>query len=1187
MLFLEKLVLILTPDDQKLPQDHTKKSKRMKRVVEKVKDIVEICPFTHLHDFSADPALTLAGYHFTDITADLMSKWVDRVAAVRAGQGGAFALAGFRGVGKSHFISVLAAIVSRPELRSRIRDQHVASSAERLSRRHGQVGFVRRGSGATLLEEVKTAVGDILETNPAELSASLYGLLLKASEKAGDVPFVLLFDTAMGRDSRVSRDDGAMLSEIAEAAKALGIFVGVALDDDISGADGPNASISANFTIDYLDQEHLYKIVDSVIFTKYSQKRTVLHEIYEDYRLEMPAFRWSEQRFTSLYPLHPATVEIAPLIRLYIQDFGLLGFAAEAGVKILGRPANSLIGIDEVFDSVESKLRASSDLSEAFAAFDRLEREVVTKFPVQFRHPAKLILKGLLVLSLNGDGVSASEISASMMISDGQGLDITSLLDAFSEALPEAVAKVEREGLTPKYAFRLTAKLDLEGLLAEAVKAVPENVIWRQLAAQTAEKFMDYDTSSGSTACVIEWRGAIRRGELIWPPNEDADETSRERKENPDWTIEVKPEAEEAASSNEGETIQWRLAKLTADEKNSLRRNYLLQNDVSIREKMGESLSTAMHVNSLAVEKIWQRVFLQDASLIIGAVNLKFTEEARVAYSLSQLMTVMLAPIFEVQYPAHPQLGDQLGHKQAAGLISNFFGGSEVNSSETQKLAEAFAYPLGLAVKLNGTYVPVPAEQLLRSDIVRIGFAGADLEAMIPLNEISMRLQATPLGLTRDSQHLILAALVAQKQFEFITSNGNRINHRSLDLQIIWDDIIGVARPLEEAYSSERLLSWAKIITGNAGLRSIDRNEDRLLIIDSLSGWLSGWNESRTLAKFDELPDEHLNAGIWRTAANLRKSFGAMAGIIDALAKNDLSLDKCLQSIADLFSDSESEYENKKGDLRVLREFTSGVSRRSEISTYLSLCEDTGEVELESVRQSLLDAINSLQFGSATLDVGKLDSDWKDFRDAYTEFYVAKHDSVMGSGATADDLRKLLSSDEWVIFETFSSIEWLSDGSFMAAKSIIREMRQLYCGSNIRSSLISKPFCGCSFSLTENERLIELPTLLRSTVESGIEEFRSRFIQNSRAILDRSDSDAMRTSVKAILDRISATQEFPILTSQEIRVLKIASEKIDRVSDAFTNAPFSKTNVTGEHADNINPWEQEVKEVEDFVNTKI
>ena len=418
----------------------------MKRVVEKVKDIVEICPFTHLHDFSADPALTLAGYHFTDITADLMSKWVDRVAAVRAGQGGAFALAGFRGVGKSHFISVLAAIVSRPELRSRIRDQHVASSAERLSRRHGQVGFVRRGSGATLLEEVKTAVGDILETNPAELSDSLYGLLLKASEKAGDVPFVLLFDTAIGRDSRVSRDDGAMLSEIAEAAKALGIFVGVALDDDISGADGPNASISANFTIDYLDQEHLYKIVDSVIFTKYSQKRTVLHEIYEDYRSEMPAFRWSEQRFTSLYPLHPATVEIAPLIRLYIQDFGLLGFAAEAGVKILGRPANSLIGIDEVFDSVESKLRASSDLSEAFAGFDRLEREVVTKFPVQFRHPAKLILKGLFVLSLNGDGVSASEISASMMISDGQGLDITSLLDAFSEALPEAVAKVEREG---------------------------------------------------------------------------------------------------------------------------------------------------------------------------------------------------------------------------------------------------------------------------------------------------------------------------------------------------------------------------------------------------------------------------------------------------------------------------------------------------------------------------------------------------------------------------------------------------------------------------------------------------------------------------------------------------------------------------------------------------------------------
>src|SRR5258708_2972538 len=103
----------------------------MKSITEKVKDIVDVRSFTSLPDFAADPAMTLAGYHFTDITADLMAKWIDRVSTVKAGQGAALALAGFRGVGKSHFIAVVAAVVSRPELRGRIADQHVLSTAER------------------------------------------------------------------------------------------------------------------------------------------------------------------------------------------------------------------------------------------------------------------------------------------------------------------------------------------------------------------------------------------------------------------------------------------------------------------------------------------------------------------------------------------------------------------------------------------------------------------------------------------------------------------------------------------------------------------------------------------------------------------------------------------------------------------------------------------------------------------------------------------------------------------------------------------------------------------------------------------------------------------------------------------------------------------------------------------------
>ncbi|MCA1482069.1 hypothetical protein, partial [Bradyrhizobium sp. NBAIM08] len=127
---------------------------------------------------------------------------------------------------------------------------------------------------------------------------------------------------------------------------------------------------------------------------------------YEYFREVMPTFRWSEQKFTSLYPLHPAIVDVAPFVRLYVNDFALLSFAAEAGERILGRPANSLIALDEVFDSAENELRKVEDLKEAFEAYDRLNTDVVAKIPVMQRLQAKLILKALLVLSLEGQGTT-------------------------------------------------------------------------------------------------------------------------------------------------------------------------------------------------------------------------------------------------------------------------------------------------------------------------------------------------------------------------------------------------------------------------------------------------------------------------------------------------------------------------------------------------------------------------------------------------------------------------------------------------------------------------------------------------------------------------------------------------------------------------------------------------------------
>lgn len=1115
----------------------------MNRISEKVKDIVEVRPWTHLSDFAADPGLTLAGYHFTDITAELMAKWIDRVADVGAGRGGAFALAGFRGVGKSHFLAALGSIIAQPELRSRIADAHVAASAERLSRKHGTVVRVRRGSDSTLLEELRRAIADVVGVNAATLSESLNDLLLKGVEKAGELPMVVLIDTALGRDAHVSRDDGQFLSQIAEAAKTLGVFVGVALDDDIAGADGANSSISASFGIDYLDQEHLYKIVDAHIFSKHSQKLSVLQELYQDYRNQLPGFRWSEQRFTSLYPLHPAILENAPIIRLYVHDFALLGFASEAGVKILGRPANSLIGLDEVFDNVERKLRAVTELTDAFAAFDKIETEVIAKMPVHSRLRAKLLLKGLFTLSLNGQGATAAEIAAAMTIfSDAQTqvIGIDELLESFAAALPEVIQRSGTDDAAPKYLFKLSAKDDRDKMLEAAISEVSGEAVWSTLARLTGEKFSDAGaTADGLEKSLfsIEWRRAIRRCSIEWPSS-----VNDGRATNGDLRIVVNEQISGLPSAAVAEdSLTWNLASLSKEEADTVIRFHLLQNHAVVRESYGERIATAMHIHSIAVEKIWQRIFLCDAVLIDAEVEYRFDEGAQGAHNLAHLFSATLGPILASRCPLHPEFSRSLDGRNSSALISDFFGGGDPSSNETQRLAEDFAVPLGLAVKSGEVLIPAPTSSLMDLGIVQLVLTDHQSDATISLEEISSRLLSSPFGLTREAQQIVLAALVAQRQFEFVTSSGNRINHRSLDLSIIWDDIVGIAKPLADEYSAERLIAWAKLITGNSAIVSLERSEDRLLIIDSLSTWLSGWRENYTLAGFDELPDANLNATIWKTAASVRRAFEAMAAAIENLIENGASLDQCLHTIADLFADSEEDFTKKNADLRTIRNWTANASEYNAVSKYLLQCPVTGNRDVEAARQDALELLESRDAA------GKFLESLQSFKNVYTEYYRERHDAAMSERA---GLAEALQSDSWLAFESFSSLPQIARRYEMAANKLIREARNGACKADVAAELSEQPHCVCGFDPRDAMADAFSGRLSRIT-DTALKFFADSLTAEPKALTaildelapDKEDRE-LRANVGQVLEDVAATGFVPFLAAAEIRLIKLAATRL-------------------------------------------
>ncbi len=1134
----------------------------MKRIEEKVKDIVEVRSHGSLVNFGVDPAQTVSGYHFTDVTADMMSKWLNRIGNVSSGKGAATALAGFRGVGKSHFLATLGALLAQPELRTRISDPLVGSTAHGLARRQFPVAFIRRGTHPTLIEELKYAISPIVGIEPGNLNDSITELLIQATSSTGDTPLVLLIDTAFERSERVSRDDGAVLAEIAETVKSLGAFVGIALDDDIAGADGANSAITKSFLIDYLDQEHLYKIVDSHIFPKHQRMRGVLHDIYDYYRQVVPGFRWSEQRFTSLYPLHPSIMEIAPFVRLYLHEFALLGFASEAGARIMGRPANSLIAPDEVFDNVEKNIRAVGSLKDVFAAFDKLNETVVSNTPVMKRLQAKLILKGLFLFSLNDDGATASEIGASMLIFDEANpesaiKEVEAMLTAFAEAVPGDISvSIDNTG-DPRFGFKLSGKDDLKSALALATKNISEADVNFALKRLMAERFNDCDFGaevdgvgqSSATDCYVLWRGGNRKGRVFWNnPTEEVPNVPLSSEYDWKAVIEVGRDGKpRIADPGEIPVILWSPAGLTSEENETIRRLCVLQRDPNVRSEFKDHITSAVQAHTVAAEKVFQRAFLNDGQLRIEDFEYNLTEEARNAQSLSQLTTIMLESLFEGRFPMHPYFSQTIRMREVSSLVADFFSGARPNLEENQWLAATYALPLGLVVKNGDHFSPVNAEALKELPLIARALKVVDsMGESASLESVFKDVGSPPYGLVREAGYLMLSAMVGQQLIEFVTESGNRISRRSLDLKIIWEDIVAVARPVAPTYSNNRLLWWAGQITQTSNFRSLDSAEDRSPILSALEEWLMEWERKSIAKRFDELDDDRLNARIWRLAMVSTRSFDSVAEAIQSMVLNNSTLEDCLQRIADIFSDSDAEYAKRHTDAMNVEEFVAGASTRAEAANYLALCEYTGDRNVDRLHRDLLTMIDdSFSFQNSTSN-DVLNSRWQQFQLSYADFYAESHSHAANSTELREKLGEILKTDIWWEFENLSTMQGFDQRFWSEARHLIQNLTRATCSHDVVEALKITPYCGCSFILSDAATDETLPEDLWITINQGIVSYRNTLVQRKSEIvdvpvdrIDPSDSE-LQDATRTIGKTLQPAGKIARLSDGEIRLIRMA-----------------------------------------------
>lgn len=1191
----------------------------MKRAQDKIKDFVEPQVFDEVQNYASDPVRSLAAYHFTDVTSDLLARWLDALSDLPRARGAARALAGLRGVGKSHTLTVFGALAAYPELRHTITEAHVGTSARRLLSRRYIVARVERGTRETLMEEVSAALAKVFGGDETEWDHGP-SIVLAMAARMTEAPLVLLVDTAFGREGRVKRDDGPLLSELAQATEHVNAFIALALDDDIAGADGANVALSGSFQIDYLDPEHLYRIVDTHLFHKNAQARAALHDLYLTLRAAVPGFNWSEPRFTSIYPMHPLVADVAPAVRLYVPTFGFLPFAAAAGARATNRPALSLVVLDEVFDRAEYDLRKAEDLKEAFTAYDDLATRAVSQFPMMQRLQAKLILKGLFILSLDGRGATARELGAALLIYDEKQPALAvervgEMLARFAAAAQPDALRATEEGGEMRYRFRISASSGFNAALAEMVEQTPADTATLSLLLRTIARarFEDWpfqtetaeperksgeaatgaqaDAQANAVDFDIIWRGTVRRGRVSWqtpgttvapplvsPSATAADNSSAAAETDCDWELAilsplmVKDEAM-ADSGADGSVVDnaakanaaalclppnhpafavWQPAALADEEKETLHRLLALRRDQSLFAQFGETVRAAERTHAALAERLWSNAYLDRGQLLLGGSTQAFTNEARAAATFRVALAEMLAPIFAARYPLHPEFSQTLSETEVARLVNGLFGGANQQEASVQELAHLFAEPLGLASLRGGSFALEAGDQALKQPWVREVLAMTDAAngEVVPLDAVSNRLRSEPYGLERESQYLILAALVAQRRIELVTLNGDRISRRTLDLKLRWDEIAGVARVATLLHSAEELTAWARLLTGQTGLASIAAPEAREAVRAALSEWVETWRANQLLEKYEALPDEGLTTRTWGLAQAVRRSFGSAAESIEALLADTISLEEGLQRIADAFGDSPEQFKRHQDQLAKLACFVNGLARRIEALSYLSLAEPTALNEIESARRELLAIADDPHSLFEQESNRRFDLLWREFHQRYREHYDGAHDEAMNSSARQETIESLVRRDDFREFEALSQLSIVNKSYWEEAVRLLQRSRAAHCALPVRQLLTTQPFCSCSFRLAHAAAVRRLPQALEEVLRRGLAAHRStlalwsKSLAQALAALGALDASAEKTERSSALTSALARGEVPSpLSPFEIQLVEQALQQ--------------------------------------------
>lgn len=772
-------------------------------------------------------------YQFTDDLRGITLRLLNTIATST----GASAIIGERGTGKSHLTTLLRSISNLPHLSAIIEDPQSNEQITKFVREKFPptgiptltIGFDPE-KGLNFIKAFPKAPGLDGELASWVTTEQIDELIEKRINSSNG--FALFIDgiSPFLRQPQTGPGFLKWLEELSTEAAAGRYCLIVSLDQElISGEDNVAEELKSLFSLENISITNLVSLIDQGIFRKTPQQKKSIEILYGELRARMPHFTGSLSKFNQLYPVHPVVVDLSPAMRRYARTFSLFGFITAVSARAMVRRGLNLICLDDLFESFEFDLRKNPNLTETFATYDHLFSSVIPELPQPRSLYAKMMLKGLLLLSLAGRACTSTELADAVMLYDDQEQKLfREVLSSIMSRLAAASTgiTVVTGGVEPRYKFNIqtsaplaqpvqtvqrppaaipveshppvqakpaeppAVKAEVDPVSKEATAIPDDELQLDQLLLSTGKKyFKDWPLVYEATGTLrerveinLKWRGSLRKGIFKFGGKTElyANTLVDDQICEYDWQVNVFRAYEPALLPPPPDApptlLFWYPDALNEQELLVLKSFYVARHKGAelFDEEESKRLTIALENR---VSEIFSRVYIQEGHLVDK--NGKEMSLNQASSFLNTLLTKLLDLPLAERYPDHPKFEDLLDPEYIEEMVNWMFASDKSPTPDQQTYLEQFARPLQLIRLEKGKYKLETKDREFPIDSI-IGQLIKTVESsQTPISKLAAykMVRGEPFGMQRPALLLILGALAAAKRICLVDEFGEPIHN--------------------------------------------------------------------------------------------------------------------------------------------------------------------------------------------------------------------------------------------------------------------------------------------------------------------------------------------------------------------------------------------------------------------------